>query len=390
MELLTVDWVLLTLVLLGAYSYFFYPLILWLLNRAGQSSMTNVIAEDGVEPQVLPRISIIIAVHNEESRILDKLRNTLELEYPQARREILVCSDCSTDGTEIMALRFAQSGVRLIRNSAREGKEMAQWLGIRHATGDVLVFTDASAMLRPDALMVLARHFSDSAVGAVSSTDLASHSAMHGTGEGAYLRYEMALRQMESHYGGLIGMSGSAFSARKDLCTKVWHTDIPSDFAIALACQREGLRARHAADFPCTYPGLRNAKAEFGRKRRTASRGMRAFLNSESLIRERWFSAFGFQLLSHKLMRWLVPWFMLATLFLSIAAAPFSAFAAGLLALQIMGYGAAWLGHRYPGLQDFPSIRIAYFFVQVNAAILLASLDLFRGESPIQWQPSAR
>src|SRR5262249_33096969 len=140
--------------------------------------------------------------------------------------------------TDAIAASFAARGVRLVRNDPRGGKEAAQACAIAEAKGEILVFTDVTAELDADSLRAIVRPFADATVGAVSSEDLV---AVEG-GEGAYVRFEMALRRLESEAATIVGCSGSFFAVRRDLATP-WPADLASDFRSALESARRGLRA---------------------------------------------------------------------------------------------------------------------------------------------------
>ena len=198
--------------LLCGYSYFLYPLVLKLI--AARQKENGSLAEDNV----LPRLSLIITAHNEEARIREKLENTLEIDYPRDRLEIIVASDFSTDATDSIVESYADQGVRLVRADERKGKEYAQLCAIRASDGDILVFSDVATRIPGNALRILAHRFSDEQVGALSSEDQFVSNDGRVVGEGAYVKYEMWLRRLESDRAGLVGLSGSFFAARREVC----------------------------------------------------------------------------------------------------------------------------------------------------------------------------
>ena len=173
---------LITLLLLTIYSYALYPLVLMVLPKRAVRS----------EPGDLPTMTLIIAAHNESTRIRQKIDNTLAIDYPADKLQVLVASDCSTDDTDDIVR--ATEGVTLVRADDHLGKEYAQSLAVQAATGEILVFSDAATTVPADALRNLASVFDDPDVGAVSSEDkfLSEDGAI--AGEGLYVRYEMWLR----------------------------------------------------------------------------------------------------------------------------------------------------------------------------------------------------
>ncbi len=369
--------------LIGAgFSYFLYPAVLAVLVwRAGPRPVASA-AE-------LPRVSLIVTAHNEEARIGGKLENALDLDYPPDRIELLVASDSSTDGTDHLVMSYAHRGVTLVRAHERLGKENAQREAIAVAKGDILVFSDVATEMPPDALKALVRYFEDSTVGAVSSEDRFVSQDGKVAGEGLYVRYEMWLRRLESSLAGLVGLSGSFFAARREVCAE-WDIRSPSDFNTALNCARLGLRAVTAPDVLGYYRDLKDPAKEYARKVRTVLRGMTGLARHAEVLNPVRFGLFAFQVFGHKLMRWLVPLFLVLLLLSSVVLAPRHPVYALALLGQLAFYGVAFAAWRVEALREVGPVRIVFFFVQVNVAIAQAAWRFLSGERMIVWQPSAR
>lgn len=364
------------------FSYFIYPAILMMLPKHNQPSIAA--SGDGA-----PSFSLVITAYNEAGRIQKKLANALALNREGLELEIIVASDCSTDGTDEIVAGFAEQGIRLVRAQERLGKENAQLAAIREARGKILVFSDVATEMPEDALQKLARYFADNEVGAVSSEDRFISSDGKVAGEGAYVKYEMWLRRLESERAGLVGLSGSFFAARRSVCLE-WDIHSPSDFNTALNCVRLGYRAITAADVVGYYPDLKDPQKEYARKIRTVIRGMTSLARHSYVLNPVRYGVFAFQVFSHKLMRWLVPWFLLLLLLVNIPLARGSVFFSATLLAQILFYGLALLAHYSGNLQRRGPVRLVYFFVQVNAAILAASFRFLAGTRMTVWTPSAR
>ena len=182
--------------LLCGYSYFLYPLVLKFIP-----ARKNWVAIE-MRDMAYPALSLIITVHNEEERIHEKLENTLLIDYPKDLLEIIVASDCSSDSTDSIVGSFRDKGVRLVRADEHKGKEYAQLCAIREAGGDILVFSDVATRIPADALRILALQFEDPRIGALSSEDRFISNDGRVAGEGAYVKYEMWLRRLESGQGG--------------------------------------------------------------------------------------------------------------------------------------------------------------------------------------------
>ncbi|PTB98769.1 glycosyl transferase [Marinobacter sp. Z-F4-2] len=295
-------------VLGSLYSYFLYPLLLIALpaKRALPVPVAMSSAQDS--GTITRSVSLIITAHNEAGRIRRKLENTLELRYPNL--EIIVASDCSEDETDDIVREYEDRGILLSRTNERLGKENAQKDAIAMARGDIIVFSDVATSIPPDALHALVRYFDNPKVGAVSSEDVFISRDGSVVGEGAYVKYEMWLRKLESLRGGLVGLSGSFFAVRHELCQR-WDIHAPSDFNTALNCALNGYVAVSAPDVLGHYEDVANPNKEYQRKLRTVIRGWTALARHPEVLNPFRFGLFAWQVFSHKLMRWAVPWFLL-------------------------------------------------------------------------------
>ncbi|WP_027328166.1 glycosyltransferase family 2 protein [Marinimicrobium agarilyticum] len=367
----------------AVFSYFIYPLLLSLANVFFGKKLDI----DGDEPS--HKLTVIVTAYNEESRIREKILNTLALKYPADKLELVVASDCSEDGTDRIVQEYADQGVKLVRATERLGKENAQREAIESASGDILVFSDVATEIPDDALMKLERYFQDDDVGAVSSEDRFVSQDGKVAGEGAYVKYEMWLRRLESRLYGLVGLSGSFFAARKSIC-KDWDIHSPSDFNTALNTAKAGKRAVTASDVLGYYKDLKDAQKEYQRKVRTVLRGMVGLSRHTEVLNPFTLGGFAFQTFSHKIMRWLVPWFLLGTFLTSAALSTEGAIYALALWVQLGFYGIAIAAHFLPNLRSTSLIKIIYFFVQVNVAIFESSIKFLSGQRMTKWTPSAR
>lgn len=359
------------------YAYFGYPLVLLALRRHGVTS--------GDHPDPLPRVSFLLPVHNEEAVLERKLKNTLTLEYPADRLQVLVISDGSTDGTVDVARRFATQGpVEVIAQPSRKGKAAALNRGLESARGDIVIFSDASIMLESDSLRRIVAPFADPAIGSVSGED---HIA-DGGGEGLYGRYELWLRRLESRVHSIVGASGSFYAQRRELCVPFVEGLAP-DFLSVLNTVERGYRAVAEPSAWGTMTSVRAAKDEFQRKVRTLIRGMTALFAKPHLLNPFRYGVFAIELLSHKLMRWLVPVFLVLLAAASVALAVEPFYFAMLIA-QAVFYLLAVLALAFESMRRFAPARIAGYFTIANAAILAAWCKFLLGVRQEIWTPSRR
>jgi cellulose synthase/poly-beta-1,6-N-acetylglucosamine synthase-like glycosyltransferase len=333
------------------------------------------------------RVAHIVTVHNEERRIRSKLDNALAIDRPEGGVETIVVDDGSSDGTERIVGEYAARGVRWIPHP-RQGKEAAQLAAIRATSCRVIVFSDASTRIEKDALPALLAPFVDDEIGAVSGTDRAESEAS-GTGEDLYVRYEMALRRAESRAGSLVGLSGCFFAVRREIAEKLL-PDVPSDLGSALLCLVDGRRAVSQDAAVCTYSSTSQPEREYQRKRRTALRGLRclwAYRRAVSPLRP----LASWQVLSHKVARFLSPFFLvLSAAALCVGAARREAPAlAGLAVLAVLA-AAAILSSLWPALRRWRGVRALGFFLLSNVAVLTAWIDLLAGRKLSAWVPTSR
>src|SRR5712692_1802484 len=362
------------------YAYFGYPFVLWALTKLRSRIV--------LKKETVPLVSIIIAARNEADKIRQKIDHTLALDYPEGRHEILVASDASDDGTDEIVNQYAGRGVRLVRASQRRGKEHVQGLAVVVAKGDILVFTDAATILEPDALGRLMANFADPTVGAVSTEDVIVDALGNPTAEGLYVKYEMWVRRLEGRFHSLVGLSGSCFAIRKELCSD-WSPSLASDFMGALRAARRGYRSIADPSALGRFVALASTHAETRRKIRTFLRGITVLMANPDLLNPLCYGRFAFQLASHKLLRFLDPCLLLATLARSglLSGEPLYRL---MFCAQAGFYLLAGAGGIMSPLQRSRVVRTAYFFTMVEWAMLAAWGRYALGHRQVTWEPSRR
>jgi glycosyltransferase involved in cell wall biosynthesis len=363
------------------YTFFGYPLLLCLLSVLRRRAHQRA--------EIFPPVSLIIAVHNEAAGIARKLENCLELDYPPDKLEILVASDGSRDSTAEIARGFAGNRVRLVELPERRGKHHAQMVARDNSRGEILVFSDCSIHLRPDALRKIVSNFADPAVGCVSSEDRVVTAKDALQGEGSYIGFEMWLRRLESRVGSLVGASGSFFAARRELCSE-WHPRQSSDFFVPLHTAERGLRTVVDPESVGQYGLTRSEKAEFHRKVRTIVHGLDVLFHHLPLLNPFRYGLFSWQLASHKLARWMAPFaaavLLVASTFLWNSGPLYQAALVAQAALYLTGFVALAV----KSLANVRPFRFASFFLLGNAAALTAWLQFGLGERYVSWEPTHR
>ena len=373
-------WVFWLTVLFLFYTLAGYPLALWVV-----SCFRNRPHRRGA---ITPSVSIIIAAHNEAGGIANKIVNCLELSYPAQNYEIIVASDGCDDGTADIVRSFADRGVQLIEIPERRGKQYAQLQARDQAQGEILVFTDAGVELDPDALQTIVANFADPEVGCASSEDQIIKRP-GWKGEQSYVSFEMGMRRLESRIGSLVTASGSFFAARRSVC-EPWHTDKTSDFFVVLNTVSAGMRAVVDSASIGRYGLSRSDSGELQRKVRTIVNGLDVFFMHVGLLNPFRYGFFSWQLVSHKLFRWLMPTAMLVLLISSFflwKAGPFYQLA---LLGQVGIYGAGLLALTASSFAQWKPVKLAGYFLMGNAATLMAWFYFLSGEKFVSWQPTQR
>lgn len=363
------------------YVYLGYPLLVYTLGRLFPNSVSKAPCEPG--------ISFIITAFNEERDIRRKLENTLALDYPAERLEIIVASDCSDDTTDAIVREFADRGVKLVRQPHRGGKTAAQNLAVEHAGGEIIVFSDATSMYRPAALREIVKNFADPRVGCVSGRLIYVDPSGSGIGSGArsYWGYETFLKESESNACSLIGVSGCIYAVRASAYLPMY-PEACSDFLIATLVYKQGLRTIYEPNAVCTEETNRRSREEMKMRVRVISQTFTDLWRNREMMNPFWSGFYAVQLFSHKVLRYSVPVFIAAAFISSGFLALNSMLFLVVFAAQVLFFAAAflaWLLER-AGLKAGP-LSIPLYFVLTNVASVAGFFQFLRGERYAAWEP---
>ncbi len=336
-----------------------------------------------------PKVTLIITAYNEEKKIAQKIENTLKLDYPREKLQVIVASDGSTDRTDELVLQSKSSGVELLRINDRGGKERAQKAAVEVAAGDVIIFSDTATILDPEGLQEIVSNFADPSVGCVSSEDRLIGRDGAPSGEGFYVRYEMWLRRLESTVYSLVGLSGSFFAARQIVC-RDFSDRMPSDFRIVLNSIKLGLRAVTDPNAHGYYDDVADQKREFDRKVRTIIRGITVFFGHLEFVNVFRYGFFSYQYLCHKLLRWLVPLCLISTFMANLLLAGKSIFFFLFVIAQLIFYALAFWGWKKSPPPAGRMLKVPVYFLLANISILVAWYNYLRGQRVVAWTPSKR
>ncbi|HEQ98435.1 MAG TPA: glycosyltransferase family 2 protein [candidate division Zixibacteria bacterium] len=364
------------------WTYFGYMLFLQFVSAI----LTKAVKKDD---DFLPPISIIITAYNEESRIKAKIDNTLELDYPEDKMEIIVVSDGSTDRTDEIVQGYARRGVKLLRIPERRGKHYGQGQGVEKSANELLVMTDATTFVWRESVKKMIRNFADPSIGCISGMDFMKDARSAGSGEGLYVQYEMSLRELESACGSLVGVSGCFYAIRKEIC-EGWINDKSSDFYLPIFAQMKGYRTILEEQAQCYYEVLADPKKEFRRKVRTVVHGLEVLLAFKKVLNPFRFGLYSLQMFSHKLSRWLVPIYLIVLFFANLALIKSGTFYLVFFILQSAFYLIALITVLSSRIQNLPVLKVPFFFVVFNYAILVAIYEYITKKEYILWEPTKR
>ncbi|MBI2910205.1 MAG: glycosyltransferase family 2 protein [Chloroflexi bacterium] len=366
---------------LTVYTYFGYPLLLIVL-----SAFRGQVVHRG---SVTPFLTFIIAAYNEKDAIRGKLENTLALDYPEERLQIIVASDASTDDTDEIVREYEGRGVILNRQAERGGKTSALNDTVaRLASGEVLVFSDATTRLQPDALRLLVRNFADERVGAVCAR-LKFHSTESSDisgNEGAYWKYETFLRRKESEIGALVLVSGAFYGIRREVFSPV-----PPFFADDCISPLETVSKGYRVVFEEEALGLEEmastARGEARIKTRGATRDIEGILSRPGLLNPFRRPLVALALVSHKLLRWSVPLFLFVLLASNAVLLSAGLFYRATFGLQLAFYFLAFWGWK---VSLGKLLSMPFYFCLVNYSALIAVANVLRGRRRATWTPVRR
>jgi cellulose synthase/poly-beta-1,6-N-acetylglucosamine synthase-like glycosyltransferase len=348
------------------YTHVGYPLVLWALSRLKRP--------ERYPDRPLPSVSVIVAARNEEDVIAKRLHNLRSLRYG-GELEVIVVSDGSTDGT---VERAREAGADLVVDRPHAGKVRTQDAGVERAAGEVVAFTDANVTWAPDALTELVRAFADPKVGYACGTVR----FVRGDGtneEGAYWRYETAIRALESRLGGVTAGNGAIYATRRDAYVVV-DPRMGHDLSFPFNMVKRGWRPVHVASARAEEKMVPTVEGEFRRKRRMMSHTWPILVRG-GMLSWRYPPLYAFELVSHRVLRYLTPFLHLVALGTNIALIGRGAVYAVTLALQVALLVAAALG----GVMRFRPFKIAEYYVLVTVSSAAGLFDWIVAGTPAGW-----
>jgi glycosyltransferase involved in cell wall biosynthesis len=365
-----------------AYVYLGYPLLMWLLAQCKRYRPSP-------NPCDWPTVSLIVAAYNEERVLAAKLANSLSLDYPPDRLEILVASDGSTDRTDAIVREFEGRGIRLLRVEGRKGKTAAQNAAVAVAQGEIVVFSDANAIYEPDAIRRLVSRFEDPTVGCVEGrrVDFATEVSATARHELTYRDWESRIKTWESRVLSCTGATGPIYAVRRSLYVPLDPAMISDFMEPLLIMTRHGKRQVFEAAAISREAVLPNLRHEFRRKVRIMTRCLNSLRMAPEVLNPLRHGRFAVQVISHRLLRWLVPVLAIVAFAANVLllAAPLYRL---MFRLQLTFLLVAAIGAALDRLRVGPSfLRLPHYFCAANLAALEALVNCVLRRNVVTWSP---
>jgi cellulose synthase/poly-beta-1,6-N-acetylglucosamine synthase-like glycosyltransferase len=375
---------LLCLTLLGllvpVYVYAGYPLVLRWLSRVRPPRTVR-------RAEIEPRVAFFVSCYNEEAVLEKKIQNCLAIDYPPDRIEFIFISDGSNDRTDEIVRAWTNRGIRLIRQEGRLGKTSGLNLGIAATDAEIAIFSDANAMYDTRAVRMLVRNFHDPevgyVVGAALYTDGKDNAA--AASENAYWEYELALKEMESNLHSVVGGDGAIYAIRRALYEPLAREDI-NDFVNPLQIIAKGYRGVFDREATCFEETAGDFDKEGRRKERIVNRSFRGLMKVKEVMNPFQVGFYAFEIISHKLLRWLVPFFLtlftVGSILLSLAGISLFDY------IVVLGLLFLWLalgGYLWPGAHPPAPLYYPYYFLLVNLMSARGVIAALRGNIQVTW-----
>ena len=360
------------------YVYFIYPLLIWVISK--------VFDKKFVKNRIEPSVSIIITAYNEEKNIARKIENTLGLDYPREKLEIIIGSDGSSDRTNEIVKSYENYNVHLLAFSNNRGKTMVQNDCVRRASNDIIIFMDAASLCENDCIKKMVSNFADERVGAVAGRIefVQSMDNLTTKSQGLYWKYEQIIKRAENRLGSLVGVDGPLYAVRKDLYMEL-EPEIISDLITPLLVIHHGHSVVYEPDAIAYEEATKRTIEEYRTRSRIVTRGFTGLLQYPELFSFVKHPLLTWQILSHKILRWLVGFFYVITIFCSL----FLIFQVFYLFMLCCTSIFLWLAYYGFKTQDNPRLIyiVPYYFVLVNWAAIRGTIDFIMGKRIVSWKP---
>jgi cellulose synthase/poly-beta-1,6-N-acetylglucosamine synthase-like glycosyltransferase len=394
MEILEITfWTLLFVII---YTYVGYGILLYLIIKIRR--FLKIGKKTEIDHSYEPEVTLFIAAYNEKDYVDAKMKNSLELEYPKEKLNIVWVTDGSDDGTPELLKEYPNTVVHHL--DARNGKIGAMNRGMEFVKTPIVVFSDANTNLGKESIRRIVNLFGDETVGCVSGEKRIVNKesdAASSAGEGLYWKYESALKKWDAELYSVVGAAGELFAIRTKLYRHVEKDTLLDDFIISLRVAQDGYTIQYDPEAYAIETASANVKEELKRKIRISAGGIQSVVRLTSLLNIFKYGTLSFQYISHRVLRWtLTPLCLLVLIPISfILAYKEGAFDVGLYSilfwLQVFFYCAALLGWFLENRSTRVKVLfVPYYFFIMNLSVVLGFVRYISNNQSVNWERAKR
>ncbi|MFD0793802.1 glycosyltransferase family 2 protein [Mucilaginibacter litoreus] len=376
------------------YTFVGYGILLYFIIKIKRLVKGKAVLPLVVDAE-LPSCTLVVAAYNEEFYMEQKIKNSLQLQYPAGKLKFVFVTDGSSDRTPEIISGYPQ--IQLLHKPERAGKIAAVHRAMEYVDTEVVVFTDANTFLNAEAITRICRHYADKTVGSVAGekrVHIDKSADASAAGEGFYWKYESTLKKWDSELYSVVGAAGELFSVRRNLYQNVPSDTVLDDFMISMLITEQGYRIVYEPNAYALETASENVSEELKRKIRIAAGGMQSVLRLKSLLFSTKYPLLSFQYVSHRVLRWTVtPFFLLLAFLLNLVMVINGTtwFYQLLFAGQVVFYCLALLGYMMEKRQiRIKALFIPYYFCIMNYAVLAGIIRYFTKKQSSIWEKAQR
>ena len=380
------------------YTYVAYGLFLWIAVK-----IKRVFNKEQKTPSYneedLPKVTFMVAAYNEKDWIVEKIKNTLALDYPKDKIEFFFVTDGSNDGTPDVIKNYkydAENVVKVFHKDERRGKIAAVERVMEFVKTPIVIFTDANTNVNKNAVRAIVRHYKDPKIGAVAGEKrifIGKKDAANAAGEGIYWKYESAIKKLDFEWYSVVGAAGELFSLRTELYQAVPPDTVIEDFYMTLKIAQNGYRVAYEPTAYAIESSSASVSEELKRKIRIAAGGLQAISRLTALLNVFKYGKLSIQYISHRVLRWTLaplalPFLFLSNLFLALSGNRFYQL---IFAAQVLFYLSAALGYLLEKKHiKFKAFFVPYYFCIMNYAVYRGFGRFMKGSQTVVWEKAKR
>jgi len=375
------------------YSYIGYGLISYIIVKIKKRKNSKFKISELPDYDSLPEVTVLVAAFNEEECIEEKIKNSLDLDYPEEKLNLLFVTDGSTDRTTEIISKYPK--IKLLHQKERKGKVAAVNRAMKFVNSSITVFTDANALINKAAIMRMVRHYKNPQVGAVAGEKkvlMELHDNASSAGEGIYWKYESLLKTWDAEINTVVGAAGELFSVRTKCFEFVKEDTIIEDFFLTLRIAQSGYKVAYEPGAYAVETSSLSVKEELKRKIRISAGGFQAMVRLKSLLNIFKYKLLTFQYVSHRVLRWTVsPLALVLVLILNIYLLDEGPIYSVMLIGQVIFYVFAIAGFMFENFKiRIKAFFVPYYFLAMNYSVFVGFFRYLSGNQSVLWKRAER